>query len=259
MIVNRSSALVPKPKDWGPHISISGYCSLPGVLNYTPEPDLAAFLEAGQPPIYFQLETRAIDPDAIIELITSTVRKTGQRALLSSVGAITAETLNGLENVFTLGDVPHEWLFERVSCIVHHGSYDTTAAAMVSGKPTVVVPFYGDQPFWGASIAKAGACPPPIPCKSLNTENLARSVVEALQSNFIERASKLGNEIRLENGCEAAAKNFHQQLSIDNHRCDLAPNLTAVWRLKKTDLRLSAFAAATLSNEGLLDFNDLRQ
>lgn len=254
-----SPALIPKPKDWGPHISISGFCSISGMSTYTPEPDLAAFLGAGQQPVYFQFETRAIDAVAIIKLITAAVKKTGQRALISREGGSVGETLERSENILMLGHVPYEWIFEHVSCVVHHGSFDTTAAAIISGKPTVVVPFFGDQPFWGASIAKAGACPPPIPCKSLNAENLATSVVEALGPTFAERASKLRNEIHREKGCEAVAENFHRQLDINNHRCTLAPNLAAVWRLKKTDIRLSAFAAATLSSEGLLDFNDLRQ
>lgn len=256
---NRSPALIPKPKDWGPHISISGFCSISGMSTYTPEPELAAFLGAGQPPVYFQFETRAIDAVAIIKLITAAVKKTGQRALISREGGNVGETLERSENILMLGHVPYEWIFEHVSCVVHHGSFDTTAAAIISGKPTVVVPFFGDQPFWGASIAKAGACPPPIPCKSLNAENLATSVVEALGPTFAERASKLRNEIHREKGCEAVAENFHRQLDINNHRCTLAPSLAAVWRLKKTDIRLSAFAAATLSSEGLLDFNDLRQ
>lgn len=227
--------------------------------SYTPEPDLTAFLGAGQPPIYFQLEARAIDSDSIINLITTAVEKTGQRALISREGGNLAEMLDRSDKIFMIGNVPHEWLFERVSCVVHHGSFGTTAAAITAGKPTVVVPLFGDQPFWAASIANAGACPPPIPYRNLNTENLTTSILEALKSTIIERASELGNQIHRENGCEAAAMSFHQQLDIERHRCALAPNLNAIWRLKKTDITLSAFAAATLSNEGLLDFNDLRQ
>ncbi|MCJ1462396.1 hypothetical protein MMC07_000997 [Pseudocyphellaria aurata] len=253
-----SPAVIPKPKDWGPHISVSGYCSLSVTSNYAPEPDLAAFLGAGQPPLYFMFESKAIDSDTIAKLITAAVEKTGQRALISSEGGFLAGTLQRSENLFILDQVPHEWLFEQVSCIIHHGSFEITAAAVSSGKPSVVVPFYGDQPFWGASISKAGACPPPIPCKKLNSENLATCILEALNPTYAERAIKLGHQIQHEDGCDVAAKSFHRQLELDNHRCALAPNLTAVWRLTKTDIRLSAFAAATLSNEGLIEFNDLR-
>ena len=54
-------------------------------------------------------------------------------------------------HVFILGNVPHEWLFAngRVSAVVHHGGAGTTAVGLKYGRPTVVVPFFGDQEFWG--------------------------------------------------------------------------------------------------------------
>ena len=50
-----------------------------------------------------------------------------------------------------LGNIPHDWLFdkERVSAVVHHGGAGTTAIGLAKGRPTVVVPFFGDQAFWG--------------------------------------------------------------------------------------------------------------
>lgn len=49
---DRSPALIPKPADWGPHITIAGFFFLPLASSYTPEPALTAFLEAGPPPVY---------------------------------------------------------------------------------------------------------------------------------------------------------------------------------------------------------------
>jgi len=50
-----------------------------------------------------------------------------------------------------LGNIPHDWLFdeERVSAVVHHGGAGTTAIGLAKGRPTIVVPFFGDQGFWG--------------------------------------------------------------------------------------------------------------
>lgn len=64
-------------------------------------------------------------------------------------------------HVFILGNVPHDWLFdnERVSAVVHHGGAGTTAVGLAKGRPTVVVPFFGDQGFWGTSC-----CLPSLPC-----------------------------------------------------------------------------------------------
>ena len=47
-----SPNLIPKPKDWGPHIDIAGFFYLSLGCNYTPPPELDAFLKAGDPPIY---------------------------------------------------------------------------------------------------------------------------------------------------------------------------------------------------------------
>ncbi len=57
-------------------------------------------------------------------------------------------------HIFMLGNIPHDWLFdgERVSAVVHHGGAGTTAIGLAKGRPTVVIPFFGDQAFWGQFI-----------------------------------------------------------------------------------------------------------
>jgi len=113
--------LIPQPKDWGHHISISGFYFLSLALNYTAEPDLAAFLAAGPPPVYIGFGSIVVDdPDAMTKLIFQAVAKTGQRALVSKGwGGFGGDEVP--QNVFMLGNVPHYWLFQRVSCVVHHG------------------------------------------------------------------------------------------------------------------------------------------
>ena len=256
----RSPALIPKPKDWGSHISVSGFYFLSLASNYTPPADLAAFLEAKPPPIYIGFGSIVLDdPDAMTKLIFEAVKISGQRALVSKGwGGFGADTMGIPEGVFMLGNVPHDWLFKHVSCVVHHGGAGTTAAGIALGKPTVVVPFFGDQPFWGAMVAKAGAGPTPISNKQLTARKLADAIMEALKPTAQQRAEELGNRIRSEKGCDIGAQSFHNAINFDNLRCSLVPGHVAVWRVKRTNLRLSAFAAAVLGNEGLLDFNDLK-
>ena len=257
---NRSPALIPKPKDWGAHITLSGFYFLSLASTYVPEHDLETFLNAGPPPVYIGFGSIVVDdPNSMTSLIFDAVRKTGQRALVSKGwGGLGANDFDKPENVFMLGNVPHDWLFKRVSCVVHHGGAGTTAAGIALGKPTVIVPFFGDQPFWGAMIAKAGAGPKPIPNKELTAQNLAAAILEALKPETLSRAQELGAKIGREDGTQAGAQSFHEKLDVEQLRCSLAPSRTAVWRVKRTQLRLSAFAAATLGNEGLLDFNDLK-
>ena len=252
--------MIPKPKDWGSHISISGFYFLSLASSFTPEPDLEAFLDAGPPPVYIGFGSIVVDdPNAMTKLIFETVKKTGQRALVSKGwGGFGGDALGIPEGVFMLGNVPHDWLFKRVSCVVHHGGAGTTAAGIALGKPTVIVPFFGDQPFWGAMVAKADAGPKPIPSKQLNADNLAAAIMEALKPTTLARAQELGAKISSEKGTDVGAKDFNDKLDVDSLRCSLAPSRAATWRVKRTKIRLSAFAATTLGNEGLLDFNDLK-
>lgn len=255
-----SPALIPKPKDWGRHISISGFFFLNLASNYTPPPDLQAFLDAGPPPVYIGFGSIVLDdPDGMTRLIFEAVKKTGQRALVSKGwGGFGADEIGIPEGVFMLGNVPHDWLFKHVSAVVHHGGAGTTAAGISAGRPTLVVPFFGDQPFWGAMVAKAGAGPDPIPHKQLTADNLAEAIEVCLKPESQERAKELAAKIASEKGSDNGAETFHQNLNVDGLRCNLAPCRAAVWRVRRTQVRLSAMAACTLANEGLLEFNDLK-
>jgi sterol 3beta-glucosyltransferase len=77
--------------------------------------------------------------------ILNAVKKAGVRCLLSAGWGKIGEGIEIPSNVFLLGSVPHDWLFRHVSAIVHHGGAGTTAAGIALGKPTLIVPFFGDQ------------------------------------------------------------------------------------------------------------------
>ncbi|OAP60468.1 hypothetical protein AYL99_05470 [Fonsecaea erecta] len=255
-----SPALIPKPADWGSYIDISGFFFLNLSTNYTPPQDLADFLAAGPPPVYIGFGSIVVDdPNAMTRMIFDAIKKTGQRAIVSKGwGGLGANELGIPEGVFMIGNCPHDWLFNHVSCVVHHGGAGTTAAGILAGRPTVVVPFFGDQPFWGSMTARAGAGPVPIAYKNLTADKLAHSILEALKPESLERAKELSLKIKAEDGCEAGAQSFHKQLHMANLRCSLDPSRMAVWRVKRTDIRLSPLAATVLGTEGLLDFSDLK-
>ena len=255
-----SPALIPKPADWGNYIDISGFYFLNLASNYTPDAELAEFLDAGPPPIYIGFGSIVVDdPNAMTKMIFEAVKMTGQRALVSKGwGGLGADQLGIPEGCYMLGNCPHDWLFKRVSCVVHHGGAGTTAAGISAGKPTVVVPFFGDQPFWGAMCARAGAGPMPIAYKDLTAEKLADQIKTALKPDSLARAKELSQKIAQEKGTEAGAESFHRQLHMADLRCSLCPERVAVWRVRRTDIRLSAFAATVLGTEGLLDFTDLK-
>lgn len=254
-----SQALIPKPKDWGEHINISGFSFLSLASTYKPPDDLAAFLAAGPPPVYIGFGSIVVEkPDELTQMIFNAVKRAGVRALVSKgwggVGGSSPP-----EGVFLLGNCPHDWLFPQVSCVVHHGGAGTTAIGIALGKPTVVVPFFGDQPFWGAMIHRAGAGPEPVPFKKMTEETLVRSITMALGPEILPAAKKISETIQGEKpGAEEAVRYFIEAAAMDSLRCHLCPDRVAVWRLAHTNMRLSARAASVLLNANLIKLHQLR-
>ena len=221
---------------------------------------MATFLNDGPPPIYIGFGSIVVDdPNAMTRMIFDAVKQSGVRALVSKGwGGFGADEIGIPEGVFMLGNVPHDWLFQHVSTVVHHGGAGTTAAGIKAGKPTMVVPFFGDQPFWGAMIAKADAGPEPIPYKKLTAEKLAEAIKTCLAPETLEKAKLLGESIREEQGTDIGGKSFHDHLNVDTLRCSVAPSRVAVWLVRKTQVRLSALAATVLLERGILQQSDLK-
>jgi UDP:flavonoid glycosyltransferase YjiC (YdhE family) len=103
-------------------------------------------------------------------------------------------------HIFILGNVPHDWLFSnnRVKAVVHHGGAGTTAAGLAHGRPTAVVPFFGDQLFWGQMIHRAGAGPEPIPHKKLEAESLTKAIEVLISPSAQTAAQHLAEQIHAE-------------------------------------------------------------
>ncbi|KAL3248382.1 hypothetical protein ABHI18_012054 [Aspergillus niger] len=254
-----SPSLLPKPDDWPDHINVTGFQFLPSNRDYTPPQDLADFLETGPPPLYIGFGSIVVDdPDALTQTILEAVEITGQRAIISKGwGGLGADEINQ-RDVFFLGNCPHDWLFQRVSCVVHHGGAGTTATGVALGQPTIIVPFFGDQPFWGSLVAQNGAGPPPIPIRNLTADRLASAINFCLKPDTAEKAQKLGENIRAEDGACSAVDSFHQQLDTQRLQCALCPDRPAVWRIKSTRILLSAFAATVLVVEKKLNPKDVK-
>jgi hypothetical protein len=107
-------------------------------------------------------------------------------------------------------------------------------------------------------VARAGAGPDPIPHKQLTAKRLADAINFCLKPESLNRAKELASKIAEERGSDMGAQSFHQYLKADRLRCTLAPSRAATWRIKRTQVKLSAFAACTLANANLLDFNELK-
>ena len=248
-----SPSLVPKPEDWGPEIDIAGYVFLDLASSYKPPDDLAKFLERtsdNRPLVYigFGSISGIEDATAFCRMIFDGVAKADVRAIISRGWGGMGDGMDKPDGVFMIDNVPHDWLFGYVDAVVHHGGAGTTAAGLRAGKPTMIVPFFGDQPFWASMIAKAGAgAKEALPLKKLDSDKFAKGITECLQSDAKNKAQEIAKSIAREgDGAENAVNTFHRSLPLDTMRCDIFTDQVAVWTMKHTKLRLSAFAADLL-------------
>ena len=206
-----SPAVIPVPADWDGNTHVTGYWFVDEIDGWTPPSALLDFLEAGTPPVYIGFGSMSNrNPRETAELIIRALKQIGQRAiLLSGWGGLHSEDLP--DSIFMIDSIPHSWLFPRVAAVVHHGGASTTAAGLRAGIPSVIVPFFGDQPFWGRRVAELGVGPNPIPRGKLTSERLANAIQQAVTDKGMhERAASLGAKIQTEDGIARAAEVIEQ-------------------------------------------------
>lgn len=175
-----SQFVVPRAHDWPEWHHITGYWFLESDKDWSPPQELIQFIAGGSKPIYFGFGsmngkvTRKLTAQAI-----EAVRMSGQRAVLVG-GWASAHDLELPDSVFMIESVPHKWLFPQMAAVVHHGGAGTTAAALLAGVPSIIVPFFGDQPYWGKRVADLGVGPKPILRSKLTAKGLAEAINQAI-------------------------------------------------------------------------------
>ncbi|KAL4609749.1 hypothetical protein ACB092_08G003800 [Castanea dentata] len=94
--------------------------------------------------------------------------------------------------------------------LVHHGGAGTTAAGLKAACPTAVVPFFGDQPFWGERVHARGVGPAPIPIDEFSREKLVDAINFMLDPEVKKRALEVADAMKNEDGVTGAVKAFHK-------------------------------------------------
>ncbi|MER5310855.1 glycosyltransferase [Streptomyces sp. NPDC002773] len=166
-------------------------------------PDLAAFLDAGEPPVYVGFGS--MPPGAlqdVARVAVEAIRARGLRAIVSRGWAGLALADDG-DDCLAVGEVNHQELFARVAAVVHHGSSGTTTTAAVAGVPQAVVAQGADQPYWAGRVAASGigvAHDGPMP----TVESLSDALDTALAPAIRARAAAVAGTVRTDGAVVAA-------------------------------------------------------
>jgi UDP:flavonoid glycosyltransferase YjiC (YdhE family) len=116
--------------------------------------EVASWIAAGKPPIYFGFGSTPVQSAAdTVAMIAAACTELGERALIYS-GASGSNCISHPDHVKLVGLVNYAAIFPICRAIVHHGGAGTTAASLRAGTPMLVLWDVADQPLWAAQVTR---------------------------------------------------------------------------------------------------------
>jgi UDP:flavonoid glycosyltransferase YjiC (YdhE family) len=202
-----SAVLADPQPDWPAHTWITGHVFYDGAGGDARlPPELAAFLDAGPPPVVFTLGTSAVGaPGRFYEQSVPAARRLGVRAVIL-VGADPrnrpAEPLPA--DVMVCAHAPYSALFPRAAAVVHQGGIGTVAQTLRAGRPMLVVPHAHDQPDNAARVERLGVARTLYP-RHYTAERAAAELRALLDDSEVRRrGAVIAARVRSEDGVTAA-------------------------------------------------------
>jgi UDP:flavonoid glycosyltransferase YjiC (YdhE family) len=197
-----SPSVVARPPDWRPGLDVVGYWWPPRPVDWRPPAELTRFLAAGPAPVFVgfgSLVTGRAAAERLSTLVLRALRAAGVRGVLQAGWAGLAASG---DDVLTIGDVPHDWLFDRVAAVAHACGAGTTAAGLRAGVPAVAVPSgAGDQPFWARRLRELGVSAATLAQRTLTEQALTTAIRTALTDDtLLANARRLAARIAAEDG-----------------------------------------------------------
>ena len=214
-----SPQIMPPCPNWPRNIHMVGFLQPMEMEEFDPPASLTAFL-ANEPEktVYVGFGSmRSGDMREALRLFAQALLRLNLKAVVykgwadlaaqesDEYGAV-GNAVSLPNNIYLANYIPHSWLFPRVAAVVHHGGAGTTAAGLYAGKPTLIVPFGGDQPFWGHQIYNRGLGPRPIPRDKLTLQRLMRALYTLVNNPvYKENAQYISRHLQLENAAVTAS------------------------------------------------------
>lgn len=209
-----------------------------GYLAPTPEqgdavvdPELQAWLTAGDPPVYVGFGSMPVrDPQATLTAVIAMARRVRRRILLcagwndlSKIGDVGSGAGDQVD-VQVVSEVDHRVVFPQCAAVVHHGGAGTTAAALAAGVPQVICWFGSDQPFWGAELTRLGIGAA-LPMRQLDGQRLGHAVNEVL--TYPVRARRVATTLVSPGRALSAAVDEIERIAGPHHEAGATPARTA--------------------------------
>ncbi|MFF9724019.1 glycosyltransferase [Streptomyces gardneri] len=169
--------------------------------HWQPDDTLVDFLDAGLPPVYIGFGSmQPARAQRLGDIAIAALRRARVRGIVQSGWA--GVQAHG-DDVLTVSEVDHQWLFPRTAAVVHHAGTGTTVAGLRAGVPTVPVPIAHDQPFWSGRLQALGVAPEIVPLAELTVDRFAHAIIRAVHGPVHRsKTEQIAKELAAEDGPE---------------------------------------------------------
>lgn len=194
------AAFAPPQPDWPDHVEQIGFPLFDEETTTEISMGLKHFLSSGPPPVVFTLGTAIVRMASnYFEVAYRAVKKLGLRAvfLVGKTPRNVPEAAYNDPAIHISNYEPFSGLFCHAAVIVHQCGIGTTAQALASGRPQIMVPFAHDQPDNVRRLAEIGVGRS-IPANRLTVARLVAAISLVTQSReFARTAAALVPELNV--------------------------------------------------------------
>jgi UDP:flavonoid glycosyltransferase YjiC (YdhE family) len=152
---------------------------------------VASWIAAGQPPIYFGFGSTAIkSPAETVAMISAACAELGERALVCA-GWSDFSDVPQFEHVTVVDTVNHAAIFPACRAVVHHGGAGTMATALRAGVPQLILATLKmHQPIWGNAVKRMQVGTGRLLSKS-TPDSLVADLRTILDPQYVVRAHEI--------------------------------------------------------------------
>jgi rhamnosyltransferase subunit B len=195
--------------DMPPLTRITGFASydrehgVPAPLS----PSVVAFFAEEPRPLIFTLGTAVVhDATQFMEESLAAVRALHARAIfILDTEQQRRWSQHASWHVMLTAYVPYSLIFPHAAVIVHHGGIGTVGQALRAGRPQLIVPYLVDQPDNAQRVTRLGVARTLSPGEYRRTR-IVQELQCLAQPGYEERAAVIAEQVRRENGADAAAQ-----------------------------------------------------
>jgi rhamnosyltransferase subunit B len=199
--------------DWPPQLRLAGFSRFDGVSEGLPD-SVRAFCQDGARPIAFTLGTGMTHAASFFRMAVAVCKTMGTRGiLLSKYPHVIPSDLAPSVRHFRFA--PFRQLLPLCGALVHHGGVGTTAAALESGCPQLVLPLAWDQPDNAARVTRLGVGLSLGP-RQRTRGHIVRALSLLMTAEVRARAQSVASRARAMNGLEIAA-NWVESMGKGSH------------------------------------------